>query len=198
MEIHEILKKAKELGIWVHGMTNNISVPNDKRTNMAVALFQQTLDIADGIVVLLDNNLPGPAFSLARPMHEGYVRSVWLLEHASDEDVEKFESGKCPRFPKLLKQIGDEPITGGAFIKGMTDMNLRSFHDLTHGGMEHIKRRYTGASIEPSYPEIEIINLLKVRNNYSLLTACFLILAEDSPVKLAELSRKKYEYQYVL
>jgi hypothetical protein len=80
MDIYESLKKAKELGIWVHGITNNISVPNNKRTNMAVALFQQALDITDGIVVLLDNNLPGPAFSLARPMHEGYVRGVWLLE----------------------------------------------------------------------------------------------------------------------
>jgi hypothetical protein len=198
MDIYESLKKAKELGIWVHGITNNISVPNNKRTNMAVALFQQALDITDGIVVLLDNNLPGPAFSLARPMHEGYVRGVWLLEHASDESVEKFESGQCPKFPELLRQIGDEPKTGGAFIKGMTDMNLKSFHDLTHGGMEHVKRRFTGASIEPNYPESETISLLKARNNYSLLIACFLVLAEDSSEKLVELSRKQDEYQNVL
>jgi hypothetical protein len=53
-----------------------ISVPNDKRSFMVVALFLQALDITDGIVILLVNNLSGPAFALARPMHEGYV-----LEH---------------------------------------------------------------------------------------------------------------------
>lgn len=195
MDIEASIKKAKDLGIWVHQKTNNISVPRDKRTFMAVALFQQVLDITDGIVVLLKNNLPGPAFALARPMHEGYVRGVWLLEHASEESVEKFETGKCPNFPELVKQIGDDPKTGGAFIKGMTDLNLNSFHDLTHGGMEHVIRRSTGSSIEPNYPEEEIINLLETRNKYSMLITCFLLLAANKPEGLQELMAKLEDYE---
>jgi hypothetical protein len=173
MNISERLQKAKEIGSWLHGKTNNISVPDNKRTVMAIPLLQQALDVTDGIVILLENNLPGPAWALARPMHEGYVRGIWLLQHASDESVEEFESGKCPTFPDLIKQIGDEPETGGAFIKGMSELNLSSFHDLTHGGMEHVRRRTTESAFEPNYPEEEILNLLKVRNQYSMLITCF-------------------------
>ncbi len=198
MDIRESINKAKELGVWVHEKTNNISVPNNKRTYMAVALLQQALDITDGIVVLLESNFPGPAFALARPMHEGYVRGVWLLEHASEESVEKFESGICPRFPELHKQIGDDPKTGGAFIKKMTELNLKSFHDLTHGGMEHVIRRSTGASIEPNYPKDEIISLLDTRNKYSMLITCFLLLAANEAGGLEELLVKRDEYENAL
>lgn len=190
MDINKSIDKAKELGIWVHEKTNNISVPNNKRTLMAVSIFQQTLDISDGIVMLLENNLPGPAFALARPMHEGYVRGVWLLDHASEESISKFETGKCPNFPELLKQIGDDPKTGGAFIKGMTDLNLKSFHDLTHGGMEHVYRRSTGSSIEPNYPKKEVISLLESRNKYSMLITCFLLSAANKAEEVQELLEK--------
>jgi len=198
MNLAESIKKAKEIGTWVHGMTNNISVPSDKRTVMAVAILQQALDITDGIVVLLENNLPGPALALARPMHEGYVRGVWLLGYASEEDVENFENGKCPNFPNLLKQIGDDPRTGGEFIKGMTDLNLKSFHDLTHGGMEHITRRITDSAIEPNYPEDEIRNLLKARNQYSLLITCFSLLAAKNSKAMEKLVNKRNEWNDAL
>jgi hypothetical protein len=198
MDISENLKKAKEIGTWLHGKANNFSVPNDKRTKMALALLQQALDVTDAIVILLDYNLPGPAWALARPMHEGYVRGVWLLEHASEDGVDKFEEGKCPNFPELLKQIGDDPKTGGAFIKGMTELNLSSFHDLTHGGMEHITRRYTESAIEPNYPEDEIINLIKMRNQYAMFITCFLLLMANDQASIEELIQKKEEWENAL
>ncbi|MES9872510.1 MAG: DUF5677 domain-containing protein [Candidatus Sedimenticola sp. 6PFRAG7] len=198
MNIAEAISVAKDIGLWVHGKTNNISVPNNKRTVMAVALLQQALDITDGITILLKKNLPGPALALARPMHEGYVRGVWLLEHASEESLDKFEKGKCPNFPELINQIGDDPETGGAFIKGMTDLNLKSFHDLTHGGMEHISRRASDTSIEPSYSEEEVGNLLKARNKYSLLITCFLLIAANDLESMEELLQKREEWKSAL
>ncbi|MCW8930748.1 MAG: DUF5677 domain-containing protein [Gammaproteobacteria bacterium] len=198
MNISDRLQEAKEIGSWLHGKVNNISVPNDKRTVMALSILQQALDVTDGLVILLENNLPGPALALARPMHEGYVRGVWLLAHASEESVERFETGRCPNFPELLKQIGDDPETGGAFIKGMTDLNLSSFHDLTHGGMEHVIRRTTGSAIEPNYSEDEIINLIKIRNQYSMLITCFLLLLANDQGSMEELLKKREEWRDAL
>lgn len=195
MDIGESLRSAKEIGSWLHSKTNNISVPNNKRTVMAVALFQQAVDISDGIVLLFDNNLPGPAMALARPLHEGYVRGLWLLEHASEEKVEKFAEGKCPNFPALLKDIGDAPETGGKFIKGMTDLNLDSFHDLTHGGMEHVVRRYSESAIEPNYAEEEIVNLIKARNQYCMLITCFLLQIANKYESIEDLIAKREEWQ---
>lgn len=195
MSISEDLHTAKEIGSWVHGKINDISVPNDKRTVMAVALLQQSLDITDAIIILLEHNLPGPAWALARPMHEGYVRGVWLLQHATDESVKKFEAGICPKFPELIKQIGDKPETGGAFIKGMTDLNLHSLHDLTHGGMEHIVRRTTGSAIEPNYSIDELKKLIKMRNQYASLIPCFLLQLANDLSAMEELLRKRREWE---
>ena len=198
MDISQNIRKAKEIGIWLHSKANNISVPKNKRTVMALSLLQQALDVTDAIVILLENNLPGPSWALARPMHEGYVRGVWLLEHASEESIEKFEKGKCPNFPELLRQIGDDPETGGAFIKSMSELNLSSFHDLTHGGMEHITRRYTDSAIEPNYSEEEIISLIKVRNQYAMLISCFLLLMADDQTSMKELLNKREEWKDAL
>ena len=198
MSISEDLKKAKEIGTWVHEKTNEISIPRIKKIMMGAALLQQSLDVSDAIVILLEHNLPGPAWALARPMHEGYVRGVWLLEHASDESVEQFESGFCPKFPELLKQIGDSPESGGAFIKGMSDLNLRSFHDLTHGGMEHITRRTTDLAIEPNYSKEEIERFIRMRNQYTLLVCCFLLLLADDHHSMEQLLEKRSEWKDAL
>lgn len=198
MNIVESLKTSKNIAIWLHKRVDEIVIPNGKREVVAVSLFQQSLDIADAVVILLENNLPGPALALARPMHEGYVRAVWLLNHASEEGVNKFIRGKCPNFPVLLKEIGDAPETGGYWIKVMTEMNLKDFHGLTHGGMEHVVRRMTDNSIEPKYSGTELFSLLKARNQYCINIVIYLLGLVKDEVGLSELTQKRSEWENVL
>lgn len=198
MEISESIAKAKEIGEWIHGKTSDISIPSHKRTQIGAALLQQAMDIADAIVVLTERNLPGPAFSLLRPLHEAYTRAVWLLGHASDQNVEKFEQGKYPGFNDMLKDIGDNPETGGAFIKGMSELNREDFNGLTHGGMEHVFRRLSGSAIESKYPVEEIQRLIKVRNQYSSLMACFLLRLANDEDGMNQLLVKRDEWRDAL
>ena len=166
---------AKEIGAWVHTHTNDSKVNNDRRTIMSVSVFQHVLDIADGIIKLFDTDLPGVAFTLARPMHEGYIQAVWLLNHANDDQLRNYEKGICPKIQTLVKEIGNTPESGGKYIKENTELNISDFHNLTHGGIEHIARRTSGGNIEPNYEDDEIINLLKLRNQLYLFTAFFLL-----------------------
>ena len=198
MDIGEYLQKAREISAWLHGKVENSSLPTDKRTLMAVAVFQQVLDITDGIVILLETNYPGPALALARSMHEGYIIGVWLLKHASEESVENFEKRICPKIPTLIKEIGDDAETGGEFIKGMTELNISDFHNLTHGGMEHVKRRVSGSTIEPNYNEEELIRLIKIRNHYSMLITWFLVMLVNDKDAMKELLQKREEWNDVL
>jgi hypothetical protein len=162
MTLKKELARAKDLAIWLHTQTNDVDLQNtDFKHRMGFALFQQSLDVDDGINVLLENNLPGPAMALARPRFEGYVRGLWLLRAATDDAVEKFQNGICPHFNVLMNQIGGDAETGGAWIKANADANLKDFHDLTHGGMSHVLRRVNAATIEPSYPERELISLVR-------------------------------------
>jgi|GEM_PF-1112659 len=153
------LRKAKALGEWLHAETNSREATVFRREALALAILQQSLDVNDGILMLLDSNMPGPGWALARPLFESYVRGLWLLNRASDHEIEKFMEGKCPQFPDLLKAIGDAPETGGAWIR-VNAGNLSDFHDLTHGGVEHYRRRIADGEIRPNSPVGELINLV--------------------------------------
>ena len=87
-----------------------------------------------------------------------------LLKYASEERVLAFMNGKGPNFGELLTSIPKDAESGGAWIHATAEKNLLSFHDLTHGGSEHVKRRIRDGSIEPSYPEQELESLIELGN----------------------------------
>ncbi len=164
MPLTHVIMQAKEFRIWLHNKTDGRRFPNGIRERTGHSILQLSEDISNAIVVLLDARLPGPALSLARPLFEGYVRGFWLLNFASDEHVNEFLDGKCPNFPGLLAAIGRDEETGAAWIHANSDKNLTSFHNLTHGGSEHVRRRNKDDSVEPNYPEQELESLVKFGN----------------------------------
>lgn len=159
MTLNEIIEIAKELGTWIHEHTNEKDYPS----NPGLTLLQQSQDVCSAIIILIDSNLPGPAFALARPMLDTYIRGLWLLKHASEDDLKMFLEGKEFSFKKLLNEIGEDAETGGAWIHKISELNRKAFHDLTHGGIEHVSRRTTIDSIEPNYPEEELIRLMHIQ-----------------------------------
>lgn len=160
MGLNQILGIAKELSEGIHELTNEKDYPK----NHGLILLQQSQDVCDAIRILLEANLPGSAWALARPMLDTYVRGLWLLNHASAKEIEMFlAENKLPGFDKLLGAIGNDEETGGAWIHKICEFNREAFHDLTHGGIEHVLRRITDHSIEPNYPEDEQIRLMHIQ-----------------------------------
>lgn len=97
--------------------------PSAIRVQTGVAILQFSLDLANAIIVLLEAKLPGPALTLARPLFEGFVRGIWLLEFASDCEVKKFNNGKCPQFYVILKAIGDGDTIDSAWVHAIKNAN---------------------------------------------------------------------------
>lgn len=161
MSLMHALKQAKELGTWLHERTNDKKRSGGIRERTGESILQLSLDLDDAILVLLDAGLPGPALTLARPLFESYVRGFWLLRFASDEEIEKFNNGKGPSLSELLRAIGNDQTSGGAWIHASKNANWTSFNDLTHGGSEHVKRRNTQEAVEPNYPESELEALVR-------------------------------------
>ncbi len=195
MALPALISQAKDLTLWLHEHTNEKDVPNTIRATTGLAIFQLAMDIADAIVVLLDARLPGPALSLARPLFEGYVRGHWLLHWASDTEIESFSNGICPKFPPLLKAIGTDAESGGAWIHANKTANLSAFHDLTHGGSEHVKRRITSTAIEPSYPESELEGLLKFGIEVRIRVGAELLSLIGNEVAIEELNQRALAFR---
>lgn len=175
MNLSERIKQAKEFGLWLHGTTSGRVFPGKVRERASHAITQQSEDVADAILVLLEVQLPGPALALLRPLFEGYIRGYWLMHCASDAQVEEFISGKCPNFPGLLGAIPKDAESGGGWIHANAASNLTAFHDLTHGGSEHIKRRVSDDSVEPMYPESELASLVNFSNEVRVRLAAELL-----------------------
>ena len=159
--LDQTISQAKNLGVWLHKKTNGKNL-SSKETNVAgVCLLQHSLDVADATIILLEHDLPGPAWTLARPLLESFVRGVWILQCASEEQVENFRNGKCPPRPELLKAMADhdEAKLHADWIRAQTK-NKDIFHDFTHGGIEHVLRRITENDektvVEPNYQEHEL------------------------------------------
>lgn len=195
MALTALISQAKDLSLWLHEHTNEKDVPNTIRATTSLAIFQLSMDIADAIVVLLDARLPGPALSLARPLFEGYVRGHWLLHCASDTQVNRFNKRKCPEFRELLMAIGTDAESGGAWIHANKTANMNAFHDLTHGGSEHVKRRITSTAIEPSYPEQELEGLMKFGIEVRIRIGAELLSLIGNEVAIEELNHRAIAFR---
>ena len=161
MSLPQAISQAKDLSIWLHEKTNDRGISDDRRSQTGSSLLQLSLDIADAIITLLEknlpDNLPGPAWALARPLFESYVLGIWILKCASDEQVDHFlNNGRRPKFSKLLKAIDNKAKPHADWIRETEKANMRYFHDFTHGGIQHVRRRITENSVEPNYPEQEL------------------------------------------
>lgn len=190
VSLSQSIKRAKEFCLWLHERTNNRTISDGIRERTAGSIFQHSLDIDDAILVLLEAQLPGPAQTLARPLFEGYVRGVWLQRFASDKEIEKFNNGKCPEFYEILEAIGKDKASGGAWIHANKNANWKSFHGMTHGGSEHVKRRNTQEAIEPNYPELELEALIQLGIEVRIRIGAELLALMNDEIMLEQLNEK--------
>ena len=189
VRLGQAISQAKNLAGWLHEKTNRKFPPRKTRA-LEVGLLQHSLDVADAIIILLERDRPGPAWTLARPLLESFVRGVWILHCGSDEQVKKFYKGKWPKSPDLLKAMDDhnEAKLHAAWIRAQM-ANKDIFHDFTHGGIEHVLRRITENEEKPlpitvvksNYPEHELEYLVGLGTEVYIRVGCELLsLMKDS------------------
>ena len=164
VSLPQLIEQAKSLSQWLHRKTNNLRIPirgSSDHYFIGGALLQQALDLADAIIILLERNLPGAAWTLARPLFECYVRCIWILESASKTNIKQFQNGKVPRFNELLDLLETEANVHARWIRS-THKNMKHFHDFTHGGIEHVLRRINKNVVEPQFPDNELTYLVRL------------------------------------
>lgn len=147
-------EEAKALGVWLHQRTNDVRMRNRDRDRVALAMFQHSLDLVDGSLVLLDNNLPGAALALSRPFLEAYVRGVWALYCANDDEIEGFWTKGRPGtwgLKGLAGLLEKQELEQSKWVRTVVAEGAE-LNDLVHGGGLHLRGRIGAESIEPRYP----------------------------------------------
>lgn len=149
---------------------------NDDRNRISGALFDIVLDHAKAIIVLFENKIYPSAFALARSLFEGFVRASWLLNCATDDDIDHFiKKDKFKHsFGEMLEFVEkkkDWPETLTQAKKKVWNV----MHSYTHGGLNQVTRRIKSSTIEPVIDEKEIDELICFSELISFLSFCEII-----------------------
>lgn len=160
-KVAEAIAKSKDLSTWITQSITGLTFTYGKRSGLAISSFDIALEHHDAIVLLIENCLPGSAFSLLRPTFESYIRGVWMLDCAIDSQVEQFAKERFnPAVEKMISELETmEAYSAGIFSKSW-EQGKKLFHSFTHAGYRHLIRRMSADGIGANYPEQEILAAL--------------------------------------
>ena len=170
------LPNAEKLVEFIATTTHELTMPGTLRSRVAAACFGVALDHHHGITILVSNSRYAPAFALARPVFESFLRGAWLTHCASNEQVEAFSNGcKPPKIDTLLAELEANAGYDGKTLSAIKASAWKSMCAYTHTGGLQIQRWQTEDSVEPNYETGEIEEVLAFTNLFASLSAIELL-----------------------
>lgn len=152
---------AKKFCKWQNDTINNVDVPKNERIFICCGLIELALDHEEAIILLLEAQLFGSAFALIRPLFEAYVRSVWLLRVATEEQLQQFKKGAIDQsLGNMISGIEKIPGYDVGALSQIKKQHWNLMNDFTHGGISQASSRYTSTDISPRYPHKDIIGVI--------------------------------------
>lgn len=169
--VTEAIAKAKALSNWINQHVDGLHVAAKNRVLLSVACLHLGLEYHDGIIVLVERGLYGPAFGLLRLVFESYVRGLWLFHCATYSDLERFERDKCKqKFASLILDLEKISAYSDGVLSRTKDDSWRLLNSLTHAGHEQLRRRTTLTSIENDYREHEVVAALQFAGAVAIMS----------------------------
>ena len=168
MSIEAQFQRAKETMLWVHSRLDGLKLPGmptSKRQAMAAACFHVAVEHEQGILVLIDDKVYASAFALMRVLFEAYLRGLWLLHAASDEEINRAGKDKFPGASEAVKALETKGYS-------LTKIKAHSWSRLcsyTHTGYQQIGARLTPVGLGYDYKDEEVVDALTLANNVVLL-----------------------------
>jgi hypothetical protein len=182
MDFNNIIRQSELLIQWLDQRIDGLEVPANSRSRLSGGCLEVALEHQRAIVLLVAHKLYGSAFALSRVLFEAYVRGVWLRRCASEIDLQRFEDD---RFEKMLHQLlSDIESLEGFEANVLSDIKRRSWHvmnSFTHTGFRQVIRRQTEVSIESTYGDEEVQEIIEFARAIGFLSAMEIALLVRSP-----------------
>ena len=167
---------------------SGITLPADQRSQLASGCLHIALEHQAAIALLYSSELFGSAFAFLRVLSESLVRGLWLLNCATDAELEKFKKGRIGKtFAELIEEIEGKIGIQGGVLSRFKDIAWNAMNGFTHTGFIQVTRRHTPGIVQANYPEDEIVWLLQAAGKLGEIAAAQLI-AMSQTVKNASTS----------
>ncbi len=194
MTIQAALVRAADLSNWLDSSIHGLDIPSGNREAMAAALFDQVHEHHKAIQLLLKSSLVGSAFSLVRPTLETFVRGVWLLRCASEEEVENFTKDRIGEksFGALIREIEACPGYDVDVLSKVKKEAWSAMCSYAHGGYLQAVRRITPGQITANYSKDEMLEVINSSDAIALLAAFEIFsMAKRDDLDMAVLQRMR-------
>lgn len=194
MNIQAALACSTDLSKWLDGSIHGLDIPSGDREAMAGALFDQVHEHHKAVQLLLKSSLVGSAFSLVRPTLETFVRGVWLLRCASEEEVENFTKDKIvdKSFGDLIREIEAWPGYDVDVLSKVKTEGWSAMCSYAHGGYLQAVRRMTPDQITTNYLDGEMLEVINFSDAVAMLAAFEIFsMAKRDDLNLAVLERMR-------
>lgn len=117
-------------------------VADDPRDRLCIKAADYTVELASGLVFLVESGHSAAAAALTRPVIEASLTSLYFLFCSPLHWANAIERGEgyLPKYARMLAACSKIPEIG-ANLKGI---DITPFHQLTHGDAMQLNRRMAG------------------------------------------------------
>jgi hypothetical protein len=170
--VAQALQLSERLQLLLSNETQHVIKTN--RDGLCLLHWSLIFEHHQGILVLLQQRLPAPAFALLRPLEEAFLRS-FVVMHGTDKQAEAIKNGKYKTQPEIIgNQIDQKLGLMKAHFGPSFKTKMPVLHGFTHGGKEQLVRQASGLDIVSSYTDDEISTLVKETMWVVFLAALFI------------------------
>ena len=162
----------KSLVQSLHQITNELTIASDDRTRLGVGCLQISATHHQSIVLLIEHNCHASAFALLRPLFESFIRGVWIIRKASEEELQRYKSDCSFGLDNLFKAVITLDKYDESSFKNINPSMINTMHSLTHAGFSANVRHQTESGIESNYTCEELRNLLDFSNVIAKIASC--------------------------
>ena len=179
------LQESERIVNWVHSKLDGMKIPqlpDDKRSQFASACWHVAIDHSMAIVVLVRETPHGSALALIRPLFEAYVRGMWLMRAATNDDIDRAGRDQFPNVSRIVAEL-DEKFPSVRPFSAVKDPLWSRWCSLTHTGYQQIGARLTPQDLGYDYEDSEILQALHLADMLRLLVVdAFANLTANEPL----------------
>ena len=187
------LKKSECIMSWYYSKLVGVEIPqlpNSKRLQLASACWHVTIEHSMAIVELVRATLHGSALALIRLMYEAYVRGMWLMYAATDEDIDRAGQDKFPLNSVIVTALEKSPHFSSHPFSDLKNRSWERLCSFTHTGYQQIGARLTPKGIGCNYQDSEILEALLWADTIALTTAAAVAIEAQNDPLAQEVWRK--------
>lgn len=171
-QIDVVIQKTAKLKDRLGLLVTKNEYPTNRRSQILLAYHSILAEHHSAIFFLIQNDLCGSAFALARPVYETLYRAHWIAACANETQVNNLFEDKdiFPKMHVLVSQI-DKAFNSGNFWQTIKRSTWNPMNDYTHSGIRQVGRRFNDNQVLQNYEKEEILEVLNGTNMALLLIA---------------------------